>query len=1504
MTKYVKRPVSFLLAILMVVGIFTAMPITANAASGLLWQRVWYFNREYTIIEDHSNGYNSGYVTLLPTEYIALSPFDERDPTTVWTSDLGYAHSTVKRLLDSMVQPGGLLEKEAFAMRTVNVADEGVYGVKCYLLNATEAKRLPQSVLDDGSYVILWLRDTDEYHKYASDVGPGNDRDGEHGFVREVGVTAPGNKYPCGTMITTVQGVRPVFQIDLSKAPYDAEHHALLYSVNMTYDSTHISTDATINYLKTDLNQRGMRGEITPVKFTTHSGYVFPETSELYKTVNGVTIARTADNEITVSGSITGNVDVQIPEDVVPIPATAPTITGQPARFTMSYKESGREVTISATAAEGHTLRYQWYRNTVDSNTGGSPMGNLDYIYIYGHNRTPVGTYYYYCIVTATREDNGQTASVVSDVATVVVTKPEGTFCYDYYHTSTEKYVDDEDFTQDLYFVGDSWVNYTSSNPEVATVNASTGSVTMVSTGVTTITATLHDSSQYSFSSNTTSYTLTVKKCDGSISYNTTEIAKYPDDAAFTNPLTIVGDGSVSYASSNTNVATVDAATGEVTIVAAGKATITATTADTHTYAYATKKASYTLNVNKRTPFLNIVIHHKSVTYGDPVFWLTAYTDSGGALSYEVISGDSVTVDEHGNVTIVKLGATQVRVTSVETDVYAQATDIITVTVNKAPAYAATVTNVNRYFDGTAKPLVTVDESTLVGGTMQYALGTSAAAVPESGWSEDIPTGTEPGAYYVWSKVVPDDVHAAPDPTVVTSVIGTYYIERAYENGEVTQTRHDLPYDVTFLNENNIPSELSEGWYVVNGDVSCEHIDASGDIHLVLMDGKTLTVSNGFNVDGTLSVYCQESGSGRLNVVATFRNNGAAIGGEMLTIHGGSISANGQGDNPGIGSNTVTIYAGTLNACGENLPGISSNTFTIYGGTVTMQNTRHGMGIGNGKLILGSGVGLVDGDGYSLAEPSDQEQVVTARDTFMKTGIGKTPEPLNYKSASFNESTGQVEFTENTISDYRFMTATQTTWSSGWYVVEKNVTNTGPVTIDGTVNLIILDGVTLTLNCTIALDGDNTLNIYGGEQGTGKLSIEKSFPYRAGIGCDYYRGILINAPVNIGGTLAVHGCEISVNGDIHGTPGIGIQNVTIYGGNVKATGFGGAGIGSAIGFDYDGTVKIYGGDVTAVSKNDENGTKGSGIGVGAGGNDSSTLIIGAGIGLIDEYRKTIVEPQGTLQTVTARKSTMKTGVGVELEPVSYMENGTEKSCEVYKLFDASTTDLEDGWYIVSGTVTVSNRISVSRDASIILCDGAELICEKGIALTAGNTLSIYGQTEGTGKLTAASDQYKYAAIGADYSTDAGELKVYGGQIYATSGNYSTPAVGANNRNSGSLYIAGGKLVFANSNGGRALQVATVTMESGIKMYQSTQPDPEETGEEVNQVQLEHGDFSRAYVTIVSASAANPDDPGHGDEPVTTTVPTVARLTPEMVEDMHSLVGDMPADFTKIDEEIG
>ena len=141
---------------------------------------------------------------------------------------------------------------------------------------------------------------------------------------------------------------------------------------------------------------------------------------------------------------------------------------------------------------------------------------------------------------------------------------------------------------------------YSSDNPAVATVDA-TGLITAVSPGTARITIKAQGEDDYYrteiFSENTTTVEVTVNKGDGSISFAEANVTKNYGDAKFVNTLTIVGDGTVSYSSSNEEVATVNPATGDVTIVDGGKVTITATTTSTDNYVYEKTTAKYTLNI-------------------------------------------------------------------------------------------------------------------------------------------------------------------------------------------------------------------------------------------------------------------------------------------------------------------------------------------------------------------------------------------------------------------------------------------------------------------------------------------------------------------------------------------------------------------------------------------------------------------------------------------------------------------------------------------------------------------------------------------------------------------------------------------------------------------------------------------------------------------------------------------------------------------------------------------
>ncbi len=194
------------------------------------------------------------------------------------------------------------------------------------------------------------------------------------------------------------------------------------------------------------------------------------------------------------------------------------------------------------------------------------------------------------------------------DSDTLVIKKIASAGNISYATTSVSKTTDDEPFTNELTKTGDGTVSYASSKTDVAEVNTQTGLVTIKGAGETTITATVADSESYTYAVKTASYTLTVTAADttqqksaGSISYATTTVSKTTADVAFTNELTKTGDGTVTYTSDNTAVATVNE-DGEVTIKGAGTATITATVADSDTYTYATKTASYTLTVTQATP--------------------------------------------------------------------------------------------------------------------------------------------------------------------------------------------------------------------------------------------------------------------------------------------------------------------------------------------------------------------------------------------------------------------------------------------------------------------------------------------------------------------------------------------------------------------------------------------------------------------------------------------------------------------------------------------------------------------------------------------------------------------------------------------------------------------------------------------------------------------------------------------------------------------------------------
>ena len=97
---------------------------------------------------------------------------------------------------------------------------------------------------------------------------------------------------------------------------------------------------------------------------------------------------------------------------------------------------------------------------------------------------------------------------------------------------------------------------------------------------------------------------------------------------------------------------------------------------------------------------------------------------------------------------------------------YAPAAGTVTVKVNKAtPAFIAPTAQENLTYTGQEQALITADSVTS-GGTMQYSLTENGT------YSQDIPTGTDAGAYTVWYRVIGDENHNDTTPASVPVRIG------------------------------------------------------------------------------------------------------------------------------------------------------------------------------------------------------------------------------------------------------------------------------------------------------------------------------------------------------------------------------------------------------------------------------------------------------------------------------------------------------------------------------------------------------------------------------------------------------------------------------------------------------------------------------------------------------------------------------------------------------------
>ncbi len=121
--------------------------------------------------------------------------------------------------------------------------------------------------------------------------------------------------------------------------------------------------------------------------------------------------------------------------------------------------------------------------------------------------------------------------------------------------------------------------------------------------------------------------------------------------------------------------------------------------------------------------------------------------------------------------------------------------------------------------------------------------------------------------------------------------------------------------------------------------------------------------------------------------------------------------------------------------------------------------------------------------------------------------------------------------------------------------------------------------------------------------------------------------------------------------------------------------------------------------------------------------------------------------------------------------------------------DVPITTLPTGWYVVNSNVT-RGSLTVNGDVKLILADDCTLTSNGGVRVTKTDSLSIYGQANGTGRMTATGYRDS-AGIGGSYMEDGGTVNIYGGTVTATGGNYGSGIGGGTGGNGGTVNIRGG-----------------------------------------------------------------------------------------------------------------
>ena len=354
-------------------------------------------------------------------------------------------------------------------------------------------------------------------------------------------------------------------------------------------------------------------------------------------------------------------------------------------------------------------------------------------------------------------------------------------------------------------------------------------------------------------------------------------------------------------------------------------------------------------------------------------------------------------------------------------------------------------------------------------------------------------------------------------------------------------------------------SQLEAVFYINDGSsLTVQDNSANGGGKIVQPNGgQAINVGGALTVESGVAIEVTSTNESKPGPVIINKNCAVFLtGGGTANILGGTLT----------GKQGIYVKNGTLNISGGTIRGNGSYALWVVGGSAALTGGSYTTGVENGCSIYNSAdtAAVLLANGYRYQDDNGKESAYSENNNGVVGDTTVAVRPAN--EFSYVDANGTMQTKANcsllTADGFTGAQADTTTW----FAANTSFTADDLLQVRGTVNLILCDGVTVTLNEGIALNGQYTqpatLNIYAQSGGTGKLIC--SGPSDSGCA-----GIYDNSNED--------GNETALN---------------IYGGVITATGTSnpfspicGAGIGSIGSYKYKSTmaVNISGGTVTAKS---------------------------------------------------------------------------------------------------------------------------------------------------------------------------------------------------------------------------------------------------------------------------------------------------------------------------------